>query len=173
MDGRLQFFEQDSFAFTQQFLKCLVPGPLLYVSQMDSILTATSDMYIECYKYQVLATSRVSDAASLKGALKGESKYDAGNDSIHKAGKLRADWRTNIGEHIVAIQTGRLSLSLTPAQFDIIVLGEFSLFCLKAQGSIRLQKRLGYSPSSLCVYDRPGGTVSFRFLVILFMLSVL
>ena len=114
MDGRLQFFEQDSYAFTQQFTNCLIPGPLCYASQIDAIITATSDLHIECYKYQVLATAVCSQA--------GEDKEDQVSAGLTNKKQLYADWRTNVGEHVLDIQVARFSQTLTPAQFDIIVL---------------------------------------------------
>ena len=56
MDGKLSFFEQDHFAFTRQ-LECLLPGPLVYLPKTDSIITCSSKMCVESYKYHVLAAA--------------------------------------------------------------------------------------------------------------------
>ena len=170
LDGRLQFFEQDSYAFTQQFNTCLVPGPLCYASQIDAIVTANSEMQVECYKYQVLATA----VCSSKKDEEEQQRASRGKGGLNTKKQLYTDWKTNLGEPIIDIRVGRFSRSLTASQFDIVVLGkstaafattisvndrqgECSLFCLGAQGGIRLQKRLGYHPSAFCLYARPSG----------------
>ena len=56
MDGMLSFFEQDRFAFTRQ-LECLLPGPMVYLPKTDSIITCSSKMCVESYKYHVLAAA--------------------------------------------------------------------------------------------------------------------
>lgn len=129
MDGRLQVFEQDHFAFAQQLHTCLVPGPLCYISQTDSILTGTSDMWVEGYKYQVLATT--SSAACLNPNENPNSNEDGpavasakSASSLTKKKTLVTDWRTNIGESILAIRVGRVTRGLAPSQLDIVVLGK-------------------------------------------------
>jgi Bardet-Biedl syndrome 9 protein len=57
MDGRLEFFEQDQHAFTQEVPNCLVPGPICYVDKLDAFITANSQMEVVCYKYQMLGSA--------------------------------------------------------------------------------------------------------------------
>ncbi|KDO22045.1 hypothetical protein SPRG_21107 [Saprolegnia parasitica CBS 223.65] len=137
LDGRLQFFEQDRFAFLQQLPTCLVPGPVCYAPSIDSILTATSDLHVECYRYQILATS--------KKAVKDE-KPATGSKSLH------AEWRVNVGEPVLDLQIGRVAPSTSAKSFDIVVLCEFTLFCLRPTGDVCFQKRLGFHPSALRLY---------------------
>ncbi|KAG9403741.1 hypothetical protein AC1031_005229 [Aphanomyces cochlioides] len=145
LDGRLQFFEQDRFGFMQQLPTCLVPGSLCYASGNDSIITATSDLHVECYRYQVLATSVVNK--------KKDDAKDAKGVTAVKA--LHTEWRTNIGETVLDIRTGKFQFNVRAKSFDVVVLAEFSLFCLTPTGEICFHKRLGFHPSSCCLYTRP------------------
>lgn len=51
MDGQLAFFEQRSPAFTRQLPHFVLPGPICYVSKIDSVLVFSSRLAVECYKY--------------------------------------------------------------------------------------------------------------------------
>ncbi|ETV90279.1 hypothetical protein H310_14908, partial [Aphanomyces invadans] len=149
LDGRLQFFEQDRFSFMQQLPTCLVPGALCYAAPTDSLITATSDMSVECYRYQVMATSMV---------LKKKPGHDDGikdAKGVTAAKALHSEWRTNIGESVLDIRTGKFHWAVRARSFDVVVLGEFSLFCVTPGGDICFHKRLGFHPSSLCLYNRP------------------
>eukprot|EP00742_Colponemidia_sp_Colp-10_P002939 GILJ01003136.1.p1 GENE.GILJ01003136.1~~GILJ01003136.1.p1 ORF type:complete len:868 (-),score=153.08 GILJ01003136.1:19-2622(-) len=139
VDGVLAFFEQESFAFSRFLPNFLLPGPLCYVSKSDSIVTCNAQMQVESYKYTVLAAA--ANNVDADEASKGHGK------------KIQVDWTTNIGEHALEIRVGRVCRSLSSTKVDIIVLGEKSMFCLKEQGSIRLQKRLDFFPSSCTSYN--------------------
>ena len=54
MDGQLSFFEQDHASFTRQLKNCMLPGPITYCEKTDCIITASSELKIECYKYGML-----------------------------------------------------------------------------------------------------------------------
>ncbi|KDO19663.1 hypothetical protein SPRG_21487 [Saprolegnia parasitica CBS 223.65] len=127
----------DRFAFLQQLPTCLVPGPVCYAPSIDSILTVTSDLHVECYRYQILATS--------KKAAKDE-KPATGSKSLH------AEWRVNVGEPVLDLQIGRVAPTTSAKSFDIVVLCEFTLFCLRPTGDVCFQKRLGFHPSALRLY---------------------
>lgn len=58
------------------------------------------------------------------------------------------------------IFVAKFSRCLGPGCVDIVVLGEKTLFTLREQGTIRLQKMLGYQPACGCKYAvaaAPGG----------------
>lgn len=46
----------------------------------------------------------------------------------------------------------KFSRSLGPGCVDLVVVGERTLFTLREQGTIRLQKVLGYQPTCACKY---------------------
>ncbi|KAJ0412357.1 hypothetical protein ATCC90586_009547 [Pythium insidiosum] len=149
LDGRLQFFEQDRFAFLQPLNNSFVPGPICYANGMDAIIAATSDLQLECYRYQVLAS------ASLKKKTK--TALDS-EDTTPK--QVHCDWKINLGEALLDIRIGRCFDQDSATSFDILVLGEFTLFGIKPHGEIFMQKRLGFHPSTLCLYRRPASTGS-------------
>ncbi|RLN65427.1 hypothetical protein BBJ28_00019046, partial [Nothophytophthora sp. Chile5] len=91
LDGRLQFFEQDRFAFLQPLNNNFLPGALCYAPGMDAVLAATSDLQLECYRYQVLAS------ASLKkrkpNGLDDDEKEDRQRESSATATQVHCDWK--------------------------------------------------------------------------------
>ncbi|RLN50612.1 hypothetical protein BBJ29_002636 [Phytophthora kernoviae] len=151
LDGRLQFFEQDRFAFLQPLNNNFLPGALCYAPGMDAVIASTSDLQLECYRYQVLASASLKQK---RNALDDDVKDDHQQDSSSFSTQVHCDWKLNIGEVIVDVRVARCSYQETPASFDILVLGEFTLFGIKPQGEIYLQKRLGFHPSAFCPYRR-------------------
>lgn len=149
LDGRLQFFEQDRFAFIQPLNNNFLPGAICYVPGMDAIIAATSDLQLECYRYQVLAS------ASLKKKKANALDVDEHPEAAGSGPKLiHCDWKLNLGEPIQDIRIGRCYYQENSSTFDVIVLGEFTLFGIKPHGEIYMQKRLGFHPSAMCLFPR-------------------
>jgi Bardet-Biedl syndrome 9 protein len=155
MDAQLQVFEQDSQAFTRQ-LRSLVPGPLCYAPKIDAIITATTKLQVECYKYQMLASSTAIQTSTKFSSAEEKSQSSA---SISAAKQVQTDWMCNVGETVVEIRVGRMTKGQSSGQSDIIVLGEHSMFAINAVGgTLRMQHRLGYFPS--CCYPFSAGAGS-------------
>mmetsp|Transcript_21979 Transcript_21979/g.38663 ORF Transcript_21979/g.38663 Transcript_21979/m.38663 type:complete len:878 (+) Transcript_21979:165-2798(+) len=130
LDGVLSFFEQDSLAFSRLLSpNFLMPGPLAYMAKTDSFITCSNSMCIEAYRYQVLAAA-AENVDREPGTEQASGK------------KVQVDWSTNIGEHAQSIEVTRFSRSLSASQQEILVIGEHTLFTIKENGGIRLQKRL-------------------------------
>lgn len=153
LDGRLQFFDQDRFAFTQALNNSFLPGPICYAGGMDAIVAATSDLQIECYRYQVLASASLKQQKK-PSALDSEAKATSSSGSTNS---IHCDWKINLGESVLDIRTGRCYYQENTTTFDILVLGEFTLFAIKPHGELFLQHRLGGHPSTLCLYPRSAG----------------
>ncbi len=51
LDGALNIFEQESYAFSRFLPGFLLPGPLDYIQRTDSIITLSSSFQLESYKY--------------------------------------------------------------------------------------------------------------------------
>ena len=66
-----------------------------------------------------------------------------------KAGKLVADWITNLGEQAMHIVT---HFNKYHNHQDIIVSCESTVFILTEQGEIRYQRRFDFMPSCVKVY---------------------
>eukprot|EP00928_Gymnodinium_smaydae_P046965 TRINITY_DN31310_c0_g1_i1.p1 TRINITY_DN31310_c0_g1~~TRINITY_DN31310_c0_g1_i1.p1 ORF type:complete len:879 (-),score=130.30 TRINITY_DN31310_c0_g1_i1:247-2883(-) len=145
LDGVLSFFEQDSFAFSRMLSpNFLVPGPICYMSRTDSIVVCSSDMCIQAYRYQVLAAAaeNVDQEAGREGS---------------SGKKVQVDWATNIGEHAQHIEVTRFSRSLSASQQELLVVGEHTLFTIKENGGITLQKRLAeYTINCALSYKLPA-----------------
>jgi len=147
LDGVLSFFEQDAFAFARLLSKdFLMPGPMCYMAKTDSFIICNNSMCIEAYRYQVLAAA--ADNVDRDPAADGASGK-----------KVQVDWSTNIGEHAQHIEVTRFSKSLSASQQELLVIGEHTLFTVKENGGIRLQKRLcEYNIScALCYKLMPEG----------------
>ena len=158
LDGQLSFLEQENFAFAR-FLSSgfLLPGPLCYVAKIDSFVTCNSNMALECYKYQTLGSSHGAEKKSNNNNNNHEDEDEdlakgATGTGAPAAKKIQVDWSINLGEAIQQVFVARYSRSLAASNVDILVLGQSTLFTLKENGTIRLQKRLDYNPSSCVAY---------------------
>ncbi|CAM9678200.1 unnamed protein product [Ectocarpus sp. 8 AP-2014] len=139
MDGRLQIFEQDAHAFTRRLNGILVPGPLCYVAKIDAFVVGNSEMGVDCYKYQALAASQ-------------EDREKGRSEGISAARGLQAYWSCQLGEAVLDVFVAKFSRALGPGCVDVVVVGERTLFTLREQGTVRLQKVLGYQPACACKY---------------------
>jgi len=97
MDGRITIFEQETHAFTRRLNNVLVPGPIIYVPKIDSFVTATSTLHVECYKYQVLASSN-PDGSERGGAP--EPDANQRRMSVTAKKKVTTDWSICVGEQV-------------------------------------------------------------------------
>mmetsp|Transcript_47681 Transcript_47681/g.91053 ORF Transcript_47681/g.91053 Transcript_47681/m.91053 type:complete len:841 (+) Transcript_47681:257-2779(+) len=140
MDGQLTVFEHESVAFSRFLHHFTLPGPLCYVAKIDSFVTCNSSFEIECYKYQVLASST-------------EEKTEAGGAGLTQQKKVQVDWSFVLGEAALDIRVGRYSRTSTNVQIDILVLGEHVLFALSEIGACRMQIRLDFVPTCLSLYQ--------------------
>jgi len=131
MDGMLSFFEQETYTFGRFLPNFLLPGPLEYISGIDSFVICSSARNIECYKYESIAVS--SDKLTPK-SLSGK--------------KLAPDWSTNIGENAISIKYANFA-GCTPS---ILILGERSIFSLLENGTLHFMKKFEYNPSSFLPY---------------------
>jgi Bardet-Biedl syndrome 9 protein len=143
MDGQLTVYEHESVAFSRFLHNFLLPGPLCYADGMDSFITCNSSFEVECYKYQVLASS--------SGA---EVKVDPARESeLTAQKKVQVDWKFVLGEAALDIQVARFSRLAGGNGLDVLVLSEHMLLALSETGEIRTQIRLDFIPTALTVYQ--------------------
>jgi len=131
LDGVLTFYEQDSLAFSRQLPNCLLPGPITYCSKLDLFLVGSCDMTLDAYRYTVLAAAADNTIEQL--GAQGLQQEVAGK-------KVQVDWSFNLGEHAHRIEVAK-SKSMAPNPWEIIVIGEYSIFYIKESGGLYLQKR--------------------------------
>ncbi|CAM9718937.1 unnamed protein product, partial [Choristocarpus tenellus] len=148
MDGRLQVYEQDAHAFTRRLHGVLTPGPLCYVAKIDAFVTSNNEMGIDCYKYQASRDRATLCALAASQGDIGEGK----GEGIVGVRTVHAYWSIRIGEAAQDIFVSKFCCSLGPGCVDIVVIGERTLFALREQGTIRLQKFLEYQPCCACKY---------------------
>nr|CCA23890.1 conserved hypothetical protein [Albugo laibachii Nc14] len=146
MEGRLQFFEQDRFSFLHVGQDNFLPRALCFVSRIRAIVASTLDYFVECYRYQVLASTSLRESRQKDGI--------ADTNPHHKPIITHADWRINVGESVLEIRTGNCFPDALSASSDIVVLGEFTLFCIKPKGLLYFQKRMDFAPATMCLYPR-------------------
>lgn len=135
MDGVITVIDRGAILFKRQMPNFLLPGPLVYVPTIDSLVTATSAFEVECYRFSSLAAP------------------EAGG----KADALTPFWRVIIGEPALEVTTARLTPSLAQGQVDIVILGERTLFAMSETGQLRLQMRLDYPPQALTAFPLRDG----------------
>lgn len=81
-----------------------------------------------------------------------EDREDGKNEGISAARGLQAYWSCQLGEPALDVFVAKFSRALGPGCVDIVVVGEHTLFTLREQGTVRLQKLLGYQPACACKY---------------------
>lgn len=81
-----------------------------------------------------------------------EDREKGKNEGISAARGLQAYWSCQLGEPVLDIFVAKFSRALGPGCVDIVVVGERTLFTLREQGTVRLQKVLGYQPACACKY---------------------
>jgi len=147
-DGQLCFYECEAFAFARFLPNYLIPGPLCYCEQSDSVVTCNASFELESYKYKVLAAA-TADKHTGSAPLAGHQV----------AKKVQADWKLILGEMAIDIRPGKLTQGLQSYQSDIVILCEHNVFVVSSAGQITFQKRLEYHPACCCTYPVPGAKV--------------
>jgi len=154
MDGVLTVVEQERILFERKLTKFLLPGPLTYCAKADLLLTYSSRMEVECYKYSTIAAGGGAGGGGGGGAGGGGGGGGSGGGSS-AAAKIVADWSLIVGEEVVSIVVGRLSRGLSASSVDVLLVAAHTLIACKADtGAIRTQKRIDYAP--LCATTYPS-----------------
>jgi len=183
MDGQIYVLEQETFAFARYLNNFLLPGPLAYMKEIDSIVTVNSQMQVECYRYRTLGTTMAGREKSHAGEKDGETILEDGPGRIggsrgndgdkdriglkSSRSKIRTVWNYDLGEHSVGLgilrmskihkTTGASSSEGDESGREITVLGEHTIFSLSQQGKMRSQRRLGYVPACFTWFPAGGG----------------
>ena len=138
VDGALFFIENERMEFKILLANYLIPGPLVYSKNAEAILIANSNLEIESYSYESMKIFTNNDIERQK------------EEQIKDNKKLSPGWTCNIGEQArqITLHNNRYT-----GAFDVVVLGEHSIFVLnELNGKIRYQKRFNFSPSCFHSY---------------------
>lgn len=136
LDGKLQIFEQSANAFTRQLVDCLIPFPIAYLPRLDAFVAASYACQIECYRYQVLASSQTEIGTTEKPQSSKANKASGLTTGAFGLTALRSalvEWTINLGENCRQIVDGNFS-ETEPSNRgtgEILVLCDQSLFLLK------------------------------------------
>ena len=161
MDGKLQIFEQNSQVFMRQLSDCLIPCPIAYIPQIDAFIINNYSCQLECYRYQVLASTQ-------KEVRSDESKErDSTKTATSKIKGALVEWNLNLGEPCVQIACGCFSGTDMGEKYpiEILILCEQSIFLLKSSGAIIQQRRIEQQPSCMCVYKPSSSQNLSNFIV--------
>jgi len=152
MDGLLSFFERERATFTRFLANFLVPGPLCYVEENDSIVTFNAQLELESYKFHMLAASTSGE----------ELKDDKGLTTVKK---VKVDWNLNLGDTVFDIKMGKIMPDRSDP--DILCLAERSFFLVSSTGQLLMQKRFEIEPSCMHIYPVPSneGDVRHNFII--------
>ncbi|KAK9814270.1 hypothetical protein WJX72_003177 [[Myrmecia] bisecta] len=152
MDGQLSFFVDGACAFECFLPGFLAPGPLCYCAAIDSLVTSSSALDVQCFRY-----SRLASATHTLPTQEQPSLHEATGK------RLQPDWTYVLGEAPTGICFARF---LADEQVGhIVVVGERSLTCLDGHGKLQLQKRLDFVPVAHVMLPAGGGRAARLLLV--------
>eukprot|EP00960_Hanusia_phi_P040174 754286-Hanusia_phi.AAC.3 len=152
LDGELLFIEHEQVTFSKFLPNFLVPGPMCYLPHpLDAIITVNSQFECQCFKYSTLSSSSGGNIAS-------------DEDRVKENKRARTEWTTCIGESAIQVQCFRPPGYLTSEKYEMIVLGERSVFWLNGSGSIRASKEMELPVSCMCSYIIHAQEKSVNFL---------
>lgn len=137
LDGTINFFEQESYAFSRFLPDFLLPGPIAYNDRTDSLITVSSSYQLESFRYQALAVA-------------GEQPRSKATDDISSGKKLSPDWKLGLGEatsDIQVISSGKRDFPST-----IVCICSKLIWAVHDTGTVIFMKKLDYIPISCHVF---------------------
>ena len=141
MDGKLSVFDSAVELFNAQLPDFLIPGPLSYCPRLDAFITVNSRFEMEKYAMRSFGSS---------------GSKNSGNSGEHQSSTLTPDWKVCLGEGVTQITSASgfsdavvLGKNGQPAKVELIALGERTLFVVNEFGTMNIQKRLDYVPSTM------------------------
>ncbi len=141
MDGKLSVFDSAVELFNAQLPDFLIPGPLSYCPRLDAFITVNSRFEMEKYAMRSFGSS---------------GSKNSGNSGEHQSSTLIPDWKVCLGEGVTQITSASgfsdavvLGKNGQLAKVELIALGERTLFVVNEFGTMIIQKRLDYVPSTM------------------------
>lgn len=149
-DGQLYVFEEGNLIQTTYFEDFLVPGPVQYVSETDSIITCSSAFEVQSYSYKSLTQASQTKSDSLTETV---------GPVLNKRKTPSPQWKLLIGEMAVDIKT--MGSDTQESSNDIVIVGEHTLITCSQAGVLKSQRRLEYHPAAVVSY-KCGAYDSFK-----------
>ncbi len=147
LDGTLNLFEQDTFAFSRFLPDFLLPGPIVYAPRTDSFVVASSSHRIESYRYQALAAA--GDAAAAGGQQRPKS------DDVVSGKRVAADWILGLGEEVARLQVVAAAERDRPD--TLVAVGARTVCAMYDTGVVVFMKKLDFAPLCSLSYRPEGG----------------
>ncbi|KAF4741097.1 hypothetical protein FOZ62_031835, partial [Perkinsus olseni] len=112
-----------------------------YLPTSDRLITANSEMVLECYRYSALASA--GDNVDV-------------DPTLMTGKRLTTDWTANLGDHITWLGAARFTQGTNE---DVVALGDQTLFVVDDKGRVKSQRRLEYPCTSayVCPHLQPTG----------------
>ena len=168
IDGELTFLEGNTVLYVRHSKEGLVPGPLIYVPEVDSFFTVDANMELQCIPFHVIVMCEMGVEASggmttTAPAIMDRGKgpkprndlltvpdgslnaMDLGLTSVHKRRRVvEPVWSLNLGEHATALFQCRVDEpSSSGSGIDVVVCGESTIFHIDADtGILKIQRRI-------------------------------
>lgn len=140
-DGQVYIFEHGSLIQTTFFEDFLVPGPIVFAPDTDSIITCSSAFELQSYSYLSLVQASIT---------KSEATAAHGGHAMNKQKTPSPQWKLLFGELASDIQiTGS---DMQDGMSDIVVVGERTVAVCSQYGELKFQRRLDYHPAAVTSY---------------------
>lgn len=140
-DGQLYIFEEGNLIQTTYLEDFLVPGPIKYVHETDSIVTCSSAFEVQSYSYKSLIQASQTKSDALTETV---------GPTLSKRKTPTPQWKLLVGEMAVDLQ-----LTGSDAQEscdDIVIVGEHTIIICSQAGVLKSQRRLEYHPAAVVSY---------------------
>lgn len=140
-DGQVYIFENGSLIQTTFFEDFLVPGPIVFARDTDSIITCSSAFELQSFSYLSLVQASVT---------KSEAAAAHAGHALSKQKTPSPQWKVLLGELAADIQlTGS---DIEDGMSDIVVVGERTVAVCSQYGELKFQRRLDYHPAAVTSY---------------------
>lgn len=140
-DGQLYIFEEGNLIQTTYLDDFLVPGPIQYVSETDSIITCSSAFEVQSYSYKSLTQA---------SRTKSDSLTESVGPALNKRKTPTPQWKLLIGE--MAIDIKLTGSDTQESSSDIVIVGEQTLITCSQAGVLKSQRRLEFHPAAVVSY---------------------
>ena len=140
-DGQVYIFERGSLIQTTFFEDFLVPGPIVFAPDTDSIITCSSAFELQSYSYLSLVQASIT---------KSEAAAAHGGHAMNKQKTPTPQWKLLFGELATDIQITESDTQ--DGMSEIVVVGERTVAVVSQYGELKFQRRLDYHPAAVTSY---------------------
>lgn len=140
-DGQLYIFEEGNLVQTTYLEDFLVPGPITYARETDSIITCNSAFEVQSYSYKSLTQA---------SQTKSDALTETAGPTLNRRKTPTPQWKLLIGEMAVDIQLA--GSEEQSSCNDVVIVGEHTIITCSQAGILKSQRRLEYHPAAAVSY---------------------